>query len=559
MAKETVYIDVDEDITAIIGKITNAKESVVAIVLPKRATVFQSTVNMKLAKKAAKEVKKNIVLITSEPALTAVAAAAGVHIATSLSSKPAIPKPKKQQDETAIDSSDIEEVTSASVATAALSGTGAAAAITSEGTDSTVDSIEIDNTDSAVETSEATSVSDKKVKKNKFKIPDFSSFKVRMVLGISLLVVLITGWVFGFVILPKATITVEADTKRVDYSVDYTIDTELEEADIENNVIPGELVEITKEDRATVDATGEKNNGERATGTLTLTNCRQGAAGVTIPEGAGFAANGKTYSTNETIELGPAVYVGDDCISADLPSFGAVKDVGVTANEPGEDYNIASQSFESPTSGVTAFGSDMAGGTTDIVTVVSRDDISKAEEQLSGIATADATTELRGQLEESNLFAIPETLQESDAKITNSSSVDEEADEVTIVRTVTFSMIGVQQEHLTELANNKIRESLAEESQNIRDSGVESAVFQLLTADTESNQTLRMQSVATIGQTFDAKAIASEMAGKKRGDIEATLEAKEGIRDVSVSYSPLWVTTTPKNADKISVIINETE
>ena len=37
MNKDVIYIDVDDDVTAIIGKIKKAKEKIVAIVPPKRA------------------------------------------------------------------------------------------------------------------------------------------------------------------------------------------------------------------------------------------------------------------------------------------------------------------------------------------------------------------------------------------------------------------------------------------------------------------------------------------------------------------------------------------
>ena len=64
--KDTIYIDVDDEITGIIDKVKNSKSKVVALVLPKRATVFQSIVNMKLLKKSVEGSNKNLVLITAE-------------------------------------------------------------------------------------------------------------------------------------------------------------------------------------------------------------------------------------------------------------------------------------------------------------------------------------------------------------------------------------------------------------------------------------------------------------------------------------------------------------
>src|SRR5690554_550298 len=90
-SKETIYVDVDDEITNIIEKVKSSDKKIIALVLPKRATTLQSIVNMKLLKKAAQNNKKSIVLITSETALLPLAGAAGIHVAESLQSKPVIP------------------------------------------------------------------------------------------------------------------------------------------------------------------------------------------------------------------------------------------------------------------------------------------------------------------------------------------------------------------------------------------------------------------------------------------------------------------------------------
>jgi hypothetical protein len=89
--KDTIYVDVDDEITSIIDKVDGAKQKVVALVLPKRATVLQSVVNMRLLKRSSEKANKNVVLITSEEALMPLAGAAGLHVAKNLQSTPAIP------------------------------------------------------------------------------------------------------------------------------------------------------------------------------------------------------------------------------------------------------------------------------------------------------------------------------------------------------------------------------------------------------------------------------------------------------------------------------------
>ena len=67
--KNTIYIDVDDEITGVIDKVLDSPSKLVALVLPKRASVFQSIVNMKLLKRKADEADKDIVLVTTEESL----------------------------------------------------------------------------------------------------------------------------------------------------------------------------------------------------------------------------------------------------------------------------------------------------------------------------------------------------------------------------------------------------------------------------------------------------------------------------------------------------------
>ena len=91
-AKDTVYVDVEDDITTVIDKVEEASEKIVALVLPKRASVLQSTVNMRLLKRAADKVEKTVVLITSDEALLPLAGIVGLHTAKNLQSKPEVPE-----------------------------------------------------------------------------------------------------------------------------------------------------------------------------------------------------------------------------------------------------------------------------------------------------------------------------------------------------------------------------------------------------------------------------------------------------------------------------------
>ncbi len=66
MAHQTFYIDIDEEITSIIDRLRKAKAREIIIVVPKRALLIQSIINLKLLRKEADNLGKQIIIVTQD-------------------------------------------------------------------------------------------------------------------------------------------------------------------------------------------------------------------------------------------------------------------------------------------------------------------------------------------------------------------------------------------------------------------------------------------------------------------------------------------------------------
>jgi len=128
---------------------------VVALVLPKRAPVLQSIVNMKLLKRTADTADKNLVLITSETGLLPLAGAVGLHVASTPNSKPNIPNaPVSPGDEpedideplSIVDGNDSEDFDSGAAADKPVGdlAAGVAGKVSTDGIDESIDMSEDD-------------------------------------------------------------------------------------------------------------------------------------------------------------------------------------------------------------------------------------------------------------------------------------------------------------------------------------------------------------------------------------------------------------------------------
>lgn len=536
MSKETIYVDQDDEITAVISKIENASEKVVAVVLPAHSTVFTSAINMKLIKKAQDKHKKSIVLITSNVHILPVAAAAGLHTAKNLASKPTLPKVAVAAANTdlpiQLDDSDTSAV-------------GLASAITS---DADSDIIQLDNT-----------VKEPKQKgvpfNKKLKVPNFNTFRIKVFAGSFLLVAAIIFWMFAAFVLPKATVTIKTDVSTIDSVLVVQATTEVKTFDVSKLILPATMLDNKKTDTEKAPATGKKDVGTKASGSMVITNCTD--ATVTVPAGTSFTNSGYSFALDAAVNV-----PGSNFFSAQ--NGGACKKDGkangtVTAMKAGGDSNLtAGQNYVSSfASTVTGVGGAMGGGTSKIIVVLSAQDIEAAKARLAGKSKTAASSELITQLEVSGLVALPETLTEGAPAITASAAPDAEVTEVTVTQVITYTMLAVSKTDIQSLVEADVKTKISDNQLKILDNGIDKKQLQITTKTSPSDQKLQITTVATVGPDIDIVGVANDVAGKSRGDIQTMLSQRSGVKEVVVSYDPFWVTKTPKKASKIIVVVKQ--
>lgn len=546
--KDIIYIDVDDEITSIIDKVTGSSSKIVALVLPKRAAMLQSIVNMKLLKRSASTNKKHIVLITSEAGLLPLAGAVGLHVAKTLQSKPAVP-PAPDLSEAG------ETVVAEPVAPSAepeidpSKPVGELAGFAAVDEDET---IEVDNSDQAVPVDPAVTASDKS---KKFKIPNFERFRTRLLLGVLALVLLLVGWFVLGGVLPRAKITIRTDTNAITSNIAFTASTGAKEINMETRVVPAELKEVKKTDAEKVPATGQKDVGDKATGSVTLTNCDKDDETVTIPAGTGVSANNLTFITKEAVTIPPSNFSGGGACKND-----SSKNVSVVAQNAGDGYNLSPRAYTvAGFTSVLGYGSAMTGGTSKIVKVVSDQDVENAKQKIGTRSSQDATDEVKQSLKEAGLYGINETLTTGQPAVTASPTVGQEAAEVTVTSIVTYSMFGVKEEYLNRLLEEEINKQIDIGREEIQKTGLESAVFQIVEKKSPTELRLSMQALTVVGPKIDEEAVKREVAGKKRGETQNIIQNRPGVRDAVIDYSPFWVFSTPRKTGGITIVIESAD
>lgn len=563
-AKDTIYVDVEDEITSIIDKVNASSGKVVALVLPKRASVFQSIVNMKLLQRSAEQSKKNVVLITSEAALMPLAASVGLYVASTPTSKPEIPIVASAADasEEAIDMNDgsdddVDLAGNAATPIGQLAG-GAGAAAAADG----IETVELDNDDDAEDTAAATGVAatkTPKVKKDKkLKVPNFNKFRVLIFVGILAVVLLIFGLYVCAAILPKATITIGTNASDVNSNLTITLDTKATSLDPTQLVAPAKVEQEQKSVSQQVAATGKKNNGQKATGQVQITNCTTDNSDIEIPAGTGVSSNGLTYILQDSVSLPFSGHRSNGSCQSASGITSATADA--TAQTGGSNYNISSGAtftVAGYSTSVTAKGaSAFTGGTDEVITVVQQSDIDSATQKLATQDTSTVKDDLQKKLTQDGLYAVMVTFDAGTPSTSSSSQVGDQANNVTVTSVYTYTMYGTAKSNLDTFLKNDIKSQVDTSKQSILTDGLDKASFKVASSGDTSKQ-LSLQATGTVGPDLHSDQIAANAAGKKPGEVKSDIGNLPGVTTVDVKTSPFWVSSVPKKTSKITVVIEK--
>lgn len=531
--KETIYIDIDDEITTIIDKVKSSSAKITALVLPKRPTALQSIVNMRLLKRAADDSNKKVVLISSDSSVLPMAGLAGIHVAKSLQSKPEVPQaPVPVTDDNIDQTKSVGELADE-------------------------EAIPVNNDDkeavgeSASKT--ATGIAAIKNTRKKIKIPNFDKFRVKLVLAVLVLLMLIGGLVWATKVAPRASITVKTATNNVASELQLVVNPDATELNLEEGVLPGEVREVSKSEKETVPATGEKNVGKKAKGSVTLSvACDQVEDyPLTVPEGTGVSTNNLTFITSEDITLA-TVQGSGGC------SFTGEGDVA--AQNAGEQYNIESGKIfiVAGYSSVSGTNDDaFSGGTNEIIKVVSEEDVEKAKAKITDRSDA-ARDELLQEMERLGLVGLRESFQtKNEPSYRAAPEVGEESDSVTVASSATYTMLGFNRDDLKKLVEQDVQDKIDSSKQVILDDGIDEATVILTDQRPNGEARITVRLTVLAGPQLDESSIKSAVAGKKKGQAMSDVKARPGIDEVEIEYKPFWVSVTPRDENKINVVFEQ--
>lgn len=547
MKKDVIYIDIEDDITSIIGKVKDAGAKIVALVPPKRIGVLQSAVNLKLLQKGATEADKRIVLITSDHSLTALAAGLKVPVAKNLQSRPEIPQLEAPEiaDEEVINGEELPvgELAAAAGKEPEMAKPAVAAPSTADDISSQVDLHALNGDKSAADGAKKP----KGKKKPLIKVPNFDMFRKKFFLigGGAVLLILILWWMFG--VAPHATVTITAKTTPISIDQTLTLDPSLQSSAAPDLKFKATSQQIKKSVSADFTATGTKDIGSKAGGTVTITNSFDSDS-KTVPAGTAFtSASGKAFASTAAVTIPGASVAGGGIRPGSAQ-------VSVQAADIGQDYNLAAQSYTiSGYDSLSASGSAMSGGDKQTVTVVSQGDVDKAKTQLAQQDTNAVKAQLKKQFS-GDYVVVDESFNYDQGTPSVSPGVDQQAKQAKLTVETTYVLLGLARKDVNDLLNASLKSALdTKPNQSIFSNGSNNVAFSNFQKFDNGTYSTRLATTGYIGSKIDTEALAKQVAGKRYGEIQAIVNQIPNVNNVDIKFSPFWVSSAPGDPKKVDI------
>lgn len=573
MNKDIYYIEPEDDITDIINHLKSSKQKVIALVPPKKLSVMRSAINLKLIAKTAKNLDKAVVIVTLDPVLMKLAAVSGLPFAKNLQSRPVLPSEYKDAPVSSKPSlkdqsiNEVDEVVEESEQDAPQSSkpadTQTAKKVETKNVqkgNSTLANKSKVHQAEELDSNEFEQDSDENNEKTIKKIPAFDSLRKWIILGVALLIVLVIGGIWAFVLAPAAKIMVKIKTTPDNFSENITLVTAADQSNNKEGKILLESESLEKESSIEFEATGERNDGEKASGKLTLTanfSFSTSSASpsnpdrISVPIGSAFAKGNLNYLTIANTDFS---WDGSttSCTVRTTNTCQIRKTVDVVAFEGGTRFNIdpAASGWQSSVEKVDAFNSSaFTGGTDKIVKIVTASDVEKAKNQASQID--EGKDELFTKVKETEL-KIDASYKKTLGDAVPSPAVGEVAAEgkAKLLAKITYKVNVLDKSAVEEYIRTLVSSRLGED-QKIYEIG------SLFIERFQENNTAsaKLKAIVKTGPEVTEKTVLDKSLGKKIGEVTTLIKSINGVSEVKVDTSFPWVRSIPEDINKVSVTI----
>ncbi|OGH21305.1 MAG: hypothetical protein A2958_00705 [Candidatus Levybacteria bacterium RIFCSPLOWO2_01_FULL_38_13] len=318
--------------------------------------------------------------------------------------------------------------------------------------------------------------------------------------------------------------------------------------DSSRGIIGSDFLASQKDGNISTKATGKKEVGDKAKGTVTIFNnsstSQALAQGITIT-----SSNDLEFALDKGLTVASA---SGDIFSGTTP--GKVN-VNVTAKAIGQEYNLPSNtkfSIGGRSSVAAKNDNAFSGGSKKELTVVSKNDIVKLERDLPKSLEQKAKDDLNNKISQDQVL-LPVLVSEELVKGDFSKKEGDETNQVSLKGTVEFKGIAYKKKDIENFSNEILKREVSE-NLTIEPKSIKVDVSDVKTE--ESKVSAQISIKALLIPKIDSKSLVKQIKGKSFKDAESLLSKYSQVSDIQISLSlnlPFFPKRIPLSEKNIQV------
>lgn len=563
MAIPSVYINLEDDVSKVITRLKHQSSGQIVLVCPKRCFLFSDSINLRLLKKQIDLLGKEVFILTMDERGQLYAQEAGFELKYLPKTSPAKAfsdvkfSPRQARDPKVNIEPDRIPLAGAAAGIKNVVQKIVPATIRAAGGKPAQSLNHNANAqEPKVEVREAQFPDVFEIKKN-YEQESVKSHTGKMVTGI-VAVSLILVLLLVFVVLPKATVVVYPKTEAVTRDMEISVSVNAKDPDLLKLVMPGTSINETVIVSDKFQSHGKVQVGNKATGTVKIYNFTKLPINLKASTTV-LSVGGKTYNLiNDVADLKPTQYSNARTKEVNQSSLG--DSVDIVAVSGGEDSNlpagtrleISNQIFGSrPLLLYAKSDTEITGGTTRYLSVISQDDLDSAKTQLQ----KEALKKITDKLASGGSVLAEGAFTENNQQFTTNSPALTQTPSFTASLQSVITGVTFNRDALTKLIFQRIGQTL-DANKTLEQNNPDRTVYKAKSLDVNNGLVvLQVHFEGHASFNLDLQNIAPELAGKSQSQVNEILRSKAAIDRVDIILAPSWQKYFPFFVNKISVII----
>ncbi len=353
---------------------------------------------------------------------------------------------------------------------------------------------------------------------------------LKIIVPLLIVIILLVGTSFFYINVVKATVSLSVKPNIVNEQASVTFSSD-DSNNFSNNVIAARSISASIQTELSGNATGKKDVGEKAKGTVTFFNNDNDP--VTLSSGAEIrASNGEVFVLDKEAKIPAAtgdIFTGTKPGNADASVI--AKDLGTEGNVPsGTRFTVGSASTLAARN-----DSAFSGGTTKNVTVVSKSDLDKLRADILKKGQAEAQGKLAEEAE-SGETVLPVISSPSLENATFDKKEGDEATKVTLKGNVIYQGLAYNNDDLKEYGLTVLKSQYADDV-TFAESSIKSTVEDV---NLDDPKTAEAQVTVEGGQLpeMDTADIIKNVKDQSLGQARETISNLPQVTKTDITFSP---------------------